>query len=308
MRTAKLGFLFTLFISQFSILDPLHAAFLDPYWSSRVAALSGAFTALSNDASAVFYNSAAAVYNRRREADFTYARLFAGLEGENIALNNFAYHQPVGRYTAYGIGWGSFTSEIYQELSLAVSYARDLKPFLRSYEGELSVGLAVRYLSRKFDLDVRSSADPVFKDGSRVNAAALDLNLYSVPDPLHLPGLSLGLSLKSVNQPDIGFRDRERLPTEVHGGILWRKGRFNFPIDISARKGEITPHAGIEASLWNNQFRLRGGYDKSQMGTGFGYEHSLSPSFTMDIDYSFLWPLELKETSGSHRATLGVKF
>ncbi|OGR82344.1 MAG: hypothetical protein A2901_04670 [Elusimicrobia bacterium RIFCSPLOWO2_01_FULL_54_10] len=284
------------------------AAFQDPYWSARVAALSGAFTAVSDDSSAVFYNSAAGAHVKERTASFSYARLYAGLDEGNISLNQLAYLHPVMEGFALGVGWGGFNSETYQETTVALSAAQDLKPLFTRYNGEISMGLSVRYLTRKFDLDARTGPDPVFSIGSRTNDAAVDLHFYSVPEPNRLPGLSVGLSVKALNQPNIGFRDREILPTEISGGLALKRGRFLFPIDVSVRRGEVTPHLGLEASVWNNMISLRGGYDRSQFSTGFGYQHSLSPSLSFVVDYAFLWPLEIKETSGSHRATLGVKF
>ncbi len=309
MNLRKMAYKTSLLVTaSILIASNVHAAFQDPYWSARVAALGGAFTALSDDASAVFYNSAAASKLREKQASFTYAKLFAGLEEVNFSLNQFAYHQPVGEFSALGVGWGSFTTDIYREITVAVSYGTDLKPYFTDYKGELALGITARYLTRSFDLDARSNADPVFSNGTRTNSAAFDFHIYSVPDPIHFPGLSAGISVKSVNQPDIGFRDTERLPTEVSGGIAWKTDWVTIPVDVSVRNGELTPHFGAETSLWQERIHLRAGSDKSQLGTGLSYEHKLSSSFSLSFDYTFLWPLQLQETSGSHRATLGIKF
>ena len=40
----------------------VQAAFMDPYWSARVAALGGAFTAIADDASGVYYNPAGVAF------------------------------------------------------------------------------------------------------------------------------------------------------------------------------------------------------------------------------------------------------
>src|SRR5437870_1319091 len=72
------------------------AAFLEPYWSARVAALGGAYTAVSDDATGVFYNPAAGV-GIHRQADFSYSKLLTGLDSVNLSLSQFSFVQPLGR-------------------------------------------------------------------------------------------------------------------------------------------------------------------------------------------------------------------
>jgi hypothetical protein len=71
------------------------AAFRDPLWSARAAALGGAFTALGDDPTAAFYNPAATTELKSPAANFTYAKLFAGLDEVNVSLSEFAYVRPL---------------------------------------------------------------------------------------------------------------------------------------------------------------------------------------------------------------------
>lgn len=292
-------------------LEDAKAAFLEPYWSARVAALGGAFTAISNDATASFYNPAAAVGMDRKQASFSYAKLFSGLDGVKLGLNHLAYMQPLmNRQAVLGFGWGSFNADaLYREDTFALSYAQSIKGLLgKNYGGDLSVGMTVKYLGRSFSLNDYSASDPVFKDGAGMHTFALDLHFLSVPSPKYLPGVTVGLTIRNVNRPNIGYQDTENLPTEYDWGLAYRWRNVVFPVDIVQRNGGIRPKFGMEWWLMNDHLAVRMGGDIGQVATGFGYQYDLTKHFSVVFDYAFMWPLQLDGTTGSHRATLGVKF
>lgn len=299
-------FLVSLFLLHSS---SLYSAFQDPYWSARVASLGGAFTAISNDPTAIFYNSAATVGIKNKQMNFGYAKLFVGVDNVNFSLSQFAYLHPLSPIVSMGIGWGSFnSSDLYREDTVLVSYARSFKGSLKNFSGEFSAGVSVRYLTRRFILDERTTQDPVFRYGSGNHNAAFDLHLYSIPDPDLLPGFSLGVSIKSLNQPDIGFNETERLPREITGGLLYQWKNFSFPLDVTHRLEKIQLRVGSELSLANERIKIRLGTGTFQFGGGFGYSHALSQRFSLLFDYAFLESLKLSEIAVSHRATMGLKF
>src|SRR5205823_4294779 len=141
-----------------------------------------------------------------------------------------------------------------------------------------------------------------------MKTAALDLHVLSVPSPHYFPGLTLGLTVRNVNQPNIGYQDAEKLPMELDWGLAYRWRNVVFPIDIVQRNGGVRPKFGMEWWTMNNHLAVRMGGDINQFATGFGYQHDISQHFSVVFDYAFMWPLQIEGTSGSHRATLGVKF
>ena len=282
-----------------------HAAFLEPYWSARVAGLGGAYTAVSDDATGIFYNPAAGVGAGKRQMDFSYSKLLTGLDGVNLALGQVAYAQPLGASSLLGVGWGHFdAANLYREDTFLVSFSQSLKPLFPAYPGELSVGASAKMLARDFTMTDRTSGDPVFKDGSRKNAAAIDLHLYSRP----VQALSFGLTVRSINRPDIGYKSEEKLPLEVTGGLLLRWRNLAFPLDVTSRNGELTPRLGTEASFLNGAFVARMGGDMHQVGMGFGCSRNISKTFAVVFDYAFILPLAVQDTTGSHRTSFGIKF
>ncbi len=297
---------FTFGLSSFTSLK---AAFLEPYWSARVASLGGAYTALADDPTGIFYNPAAGIMMKRSGIDFSYAKLMTGLDTVNLSLGNIAYARPMGKHTMMGIGWSNFSAtNLYRENTVLLSLARSLKPMFPSYEGEFSIGASMKFLMRDFTMTALTSADPLFKSGSQANAAAIDLHLYAAPSPAWFPGWAFGLTVRSVNTPDIGYQSKDKLPMEVVGGLVYTWRNISLPVDVSSRNGELSPRVGAELKMMGGKFALRLGGDMQQIGTGLGYIHDFTENFGVVFDYAFLMPMAVSDSAGSHRATLGIKF
>jgi hypothetical protein len=284
-----------------------HAAFKDPLWSARVAALGGAYTAMGDDPTAAFYNPAAAVEMENKAANFSYAKLFTGLDEVNLSLNQLAYAHPLGSLGTLTAGWGSVVAGgLRREDTFTLGGAHVFKSV--KYVGDISVGASLRYLSQSYTLDERTTSDPVFKDGRASADLAVDLHLYAPSLAAGEGQLAGGISLRALNQPTVGLASDEKLPLEVALGVKYQWRNLKFPLDIVKRESDVTPQVGVEALFSRDRLALRAGTDTHQIGTGLGYQHPLRDSLFLSFDYAFLWPLELKDTSGSHRASVGVKF
>jgi hypothetical protein len=283
------------------------AAFLDPLWSARVAALGGAYTALSDDSVAVFYNPAATARMEMKSAGFSYAKLFAGVDDVDLSLSQVSYLHPLTGFNTLGVGWGSANaSRLRREDTVVVSLAHEIReiPALK----RLAVGVSARWLSQAYTLDDRTSSDPVFRDGRGRRDTAVDVHLF-LPEVSRAPvELSAGLSVRSLNRPNVGFSETERLPVETAGGVALRWKNWTLPLDLVGRGGDFKVQAGLESALWNRRLALRAGTDTDQAGAGFGLRLPVSVRTTLIIDYAFLWPLKIQDTSGSHRATVGLTF
>lgn len=283
-----------------------HGAFKDPLWSARVAALGGAATALDAGPVAAFYNPASAVAQVNKEAEFSYAKLFAGLDDVNLSLSELSYIHPLPKSFVLTAGWGSVNaSGLRREDTLALGASHLFKDV--KWIDEIAAGATLRFLSQSYSLDERSASDPVFQDGKSRSDVALDAHAF-VPEVPYVPALAVGLSLRSLNQPDVGFSEKDTLPFELALGGLYRYKKISFPVDLVFRKGDFTPQVGVEAPFFKNRLAVRGGTDLDQIGTGLGYKHDLGEKSVLSLDYTFLWPLNVQDTSGSHRMTLGVRF
>jgi len=295
-------------ILTWAAVAPLRAAFEDPLWSARSAALGGAFTTIEDDPTGAFYNPAALASARPRGVNFGYAKLFAGVDNVDLSLNQLAYVQPLPEGTTMSIGWGSVVSGgLMREDTFVLGAAQRFEhvPLIEV----VSAGVSLRYLSQKYTLDAaRSAGDPVFRDGAQRGVVAFDVHAHVPEVDPRVPGLSAGLSVRGLNKPDVGVGSKVRLPTEAAFGLKYKWRSWSLPVDMVVRDGELTPHVGVEARLAQERVALRAGTDTHQAGAGLGYTHALRKSIQLQVDYTFLWPLELQDTSGSHRATIGVKF
>ncbi|MBL0348926.1 MAG: hypothetical protein IPP68_00925 [Elusimicrobia bacterium] len=285
----------------------VRAAFRDPLWSARAAALGGAFTALGDDPTAAFYNPAATTEMKSPAANFTYAKLFTGLDEVNVSLSQFAYVRPLKSFNVLSVGWGSVSaSNLRREDTVTFGAAhlfRDLGDI-----GNLAVGVSGRLLSQSFTLDNRTSSDPVFRDGRTRNDFALDVHIHLAEVDALSRNMALGLSVRGINRPDIGFASKDKLPMEAVLGLAYRWRNCTLPLDIVQRGSNVTPEAGVEARFAADHLALRMGSDTHSIGTGLGYRYERPTGLVLSFDYAFLWPLNIQGTSGSHRATLGVRF
>jgi hypothetical protein len=289
-----------------ALFAPAQAAFKDPLWSARVAGLGGAATAVDTGASSAFYNPAASVLSKNPEVHFTYAKLFSGLDDVDLSLNELGYVHPLSRGNVISAGWGSVVaSSLRREDTLALGAAHLFEEV--RYVGDLSAGATLRYLSQSYTLDERTVDDPTFQEGRTRGDVALDAHAY-LPSVPHVPELALGLSLRSLNQPDVGFQEKDTLPFEVALGGLYRWKNFSVPLDLVFRDGDLTPQLGVEGAYLEDRLAVRAGTDTDQVGAGVGYKHELKNKRAILFDYTFLWPLNLDDSSGSHRATLGMRF
>ena len=103
-------------ISQITKTGTTAAKFLSVGIGPRANAMGGAFTAVGNDASSLYWNPAGVASLEKYEAMFTYTSLFKDL---NINLNYFALVIPVE-------GWGNFgvsvTALDYGDMDVTTEY------------------------------------------------------------------------------------------------------------------------------------------------------------------------------------------
>lgn len=287
-----------------------YAAFKDNGWGARPAGMGGAFTAIADDVNAALYNPAGLMQLKSPEMSFMYSQLYTGLDEVTLNLNYLAYVHPTSSAGSFGINWTNFTANgLYREDTLTLSYARNL--FDSSDAGnEYLIGGNIKYLRSSFTLDKRTRNDPVFAGGSSADAFGLDagflINFYEE---------SLGFSVKNINEPDVGLRTREVAYREYRLGFVYLLGDFFVfekalpAADVSYRNKEFEYHLGWENWFAQQTFALRFGTNRNEVDIGFGYLQELGSSgIGIEFNYALLWPLEIEDTTGSHRVSITMKF
>jgi len=295
----------------------LHPAFKDTGWGARPAGMGGAFTAVSDDATGILFNPAGLAQLKQIELDFMYAKLYTGLDTVDLGLNYAAVVYPLKNIGSFGLSWANFISaDQYREDTITLAYANSIKRL----SPELLFGLNMKYLRHSYTLDDRTVDDPVFAQGNARSNITADLGLWSRPIPKRLPGLSIGLLVRNITRPDVGLKTRDTVPAEIRIGGAYKINRFKsmnnilFALDITGRNQEwgstedkLNLHLGTEAWFVNEILGVRVGGNLTELSFGFGIKAPKKIKFDFQLDYALLWPLQIHETTGSHRVSLCIK-
>ena len=258
----------------------VYAAFNDTYWGVRALGMGGAFTAVSNDSNAPLYNVAGTAFVAQREATLMGSRLFAGLDGVEIASNYAGYVHPISaKFGAISFAWSSIsTPGLRREDTFSVGYARLLNDILR-LDGnivELSAGANFKYLMQEVKFDVKNE----------------DLNTYEGA----MTG-DIGILAMFAN----GIYYSDELP-------LIKIPYFTVALDVIFRDSETFIRAGVESYVLDKRLAIRLGGREEAFNIGFGYEFAFANETKLVIDYALEIPFEVEESYGSHFISLSFRF
>lgn len=300
--------LILLTFSIFFILTPiscLFCAFKDPGWGSRPLGLAGAFTAVSDDSNAVLFNPAGLSQIYLNQFDFMYGRPFVGLDG--VEINHYLVTGAINLKNKYffGVGYTNLTvKDLYREdtLRLSFSYSPKLTKF---YE---SLGVTFKWLHHSFVPDEYTKTDIVFSKATSKSALSFDIGLMA----RFFDKLKFGLSLKDINQPDVGLKDPDLVPISFNIGFAYlhslRHSKFIYALDTSIRSKEYNVNLGVEYWLLDENLALRTGVNFTEITIGATYRFNVSPSLLIETSYAFVWPIYIQETYGTHQLSLGIRF
>lgn len=308
-------FLFLLsFILFFQPLNlELHAAFKDTGWSVRSAGMGGAFTAVCNDASGILYNPAGMCYLSRIELNFSYSRLFTGLDGVDIANNYIGIVLPLTKWSSsVGFTYTDIFVEQYREEIINFVYSKDITGLVKILPN-ISAGINFKLLRINYYLDKRTREDPVFLKDNKNQCLSFDIGFWS---GYYLDKVSFALVVKNINEPDIGLRTKDIVPAEIKVGIeyYWNENILTA-VDISYRNqswgkdiDKFNFCIGNEVWFLKKIFGLRAGINFNEISTGGSIRLIDKLNFAAELEYAFLFPLEIQNTSGTHKAGLKVRF
>ena len=277
------------------------AAFLDSGWGTRAAGMGGAFTALADDSSAPLWNPAGIAQIDWREGSFMYAKLFTGLDEVNLGLNYLSYVQPVTGVGSFAINWANFTAaELYREDTIVLSYGRALNEVV-------SVGVNAKYLANSYTLDERAKTDPVFDYGAKKGKSAVTADLGMLLTPSE--AFSCGISLKNITQPNIGLKTKDTVPLEAKAGVAYYiSDSFVTAVDVTSRDKDFNVHVGGEGWFADDVIGVRAGANMKEITFGFSLAPKLLSTADFQVDYALIWPLQIQETTGTHRISLTTMF
>jgi hypothetical protein len=273
------------------IISPLFSAFEDYKTGTRPGALGGAFTALSDDHNAPFWNPSGLAYVEKGEIFCTYRRLF------NL-VNNFTFTSCVP------LRWGNFGLSI-RESSVKGDYTDDSGWIIesnRTLEAEraliFSHGFSlIKEVSFGYNLVGYHVQNVRFGDYYSVGLdIGMIMNVYK--------RWKIGFFYHNLNSPTIGDAYKHPLPEEISLGVSYSP--FDNVITLLDFEKQlnynINVKMGVEVEVVENLLTLRGGVASEpilfSLGFGTGFKHII-------LNYSFETHSELPIT---HLVEAGWKF
>jgi hypothetical protein len=293
----------------------VYAAFEDSGWGVRPLGMGGAFAAIADDANGQLYNPAGLATVQQKEFSLMSAMLYTGLDTVNIGQNYLGYVHPLNeKFGTLGIAWGAISSpNLYREDTAAIGYGRTMNDIVKIRNLDISLGVNVKYLKHEYTLDIRTVNDPVFAHG---NSAAATTGDAGILVEWVNTGLNFALASRNITSPDVGLNSPDIVYTENVFAVshyaptlpYLRLPHFTSALDIVSRNTNTDLRLGAESRFYNGAFAIRAGGSQEDVTFGLGYEISLSGNSKIIVDYSFAWPLQIQDTTGSHRIGLTIRF
>jgi hypothetical protein len=291
------------------------AKFLNIGVGPRANAMGGAFSSVSDDASALYWNPAGIANVSQFQTIFTYTTMFADMK-----VNYFGFVLPAGdignlglSVTAMNVGEMDVTTEYYPEGTGekfdAGSYAFTLS-FARYITQDFTFGVNIKYIRESifnssaqgigFDVGTIFKtpffglrfASSISNYGTKMQMSGDDLLIRHDPDPLRAGNNQTIDAYYATEQFELPLR----LQIGISRDFEFLNGqKLIIAVDAThPNDNNQWVNVGGELSLFNNLLSLRGGYkglflDDNQEGLtlGAGITYDGPGFFRISIDYSY---------------------
>ena len=311
-----------LFAQDFAPVGTSVAQFLEMSVGARGTGLGGAYTAITNNAEAVFWNPAGLANIQKRDLFTSYTKWPADIAiGSAAFAMNFEKIGVVALSATYLMTEDMEITTIAQpegtgEMFAITNYAMGLS-FARNMTDRLAVGVTGKLVHEKY-----------LTNG--YTTWALDIGTRYRTD---FHGLTLGMSIlhfgpetkfsgefidysdpKSVDVNKPKTFETYSLPINFRFGIVFdvlnkENNKIIAAVDMIHPNNNLEQYnCGVEY-CFKNMFFLRGGYkinaDEGGIALGTGIQYAIMGTTNILVDYSFA---DLGVLKAVHRVTLGVSF
>lgn len=256
---------------------------------ARAMGMGGAFSGLSDDVSAIYFNPAGLTQIKSGQATAMVSNLFEG-----SFYNFLGFVHPTQKAGVLGLGVVLLSSGDMEETNIR---QETLGKFNDSRQG-----IFVAYGKRiTRSISCGASVKLVSQQISSYNGTGIGLDggLFLTP----WNHLSLGLSLKNIIPPKLKLSiDEEKFPFSLQAGLGSRMLNNNliFTMDIDKSLNQSL-HARIGGEYWlrKKTIALRMGVDSSKLNAGFGIKRD---------KYGFDYALGFQDIGVSHRLSFTWSF
>jgi hypothetical protein len=272
-----------------------YGGFLAIEEGARATGMGGAFTAVADDATAVFWNPAGLAFMDGFKLTGMGSRIFSvdGLS-ENVVSITYSGWEKTG----IGGGWArTGVEDVYNENTIVLSAGRQI------FREGFSVGGTFR-VYRLGAPGYEYYNDPNFSDGAQ--DYALDLGFLYMRRKW-----SVGLTVRNIGQPEMSListtEEKDPVPSEVRVGgtyvfreVMLVSGEFRFPNEVPSYYTRSVRYA-LGTEIWFvGTFALRAGINDGKATAGLGLKISW-----LTIDASLL---SVRRPGTKYRLSLSLDF
>lgn len=288
----------------FAKVGTFGAQFLKIGVSARATGMGSAYTAVADNAEAVYWNPAGIVGVRDNQVMFSQVEWPADI---NLTYGAYVFNPRSipGTFAVSGRAvW--MDPQIERTAFEPDGTGREFD------SGMASLGLTYsRFFTDKFSAGVTVNYMNIGLADFTVNSAFADVGIIY---RIGIRGMKIGMSITSLGS-EITFDERPaRLPTMFKVGFAFEPIRvgqqkviasseFSHPVDNAERA-----NFGLEYNL-NDVMFLRGGYnleyDTEGLAAGAGWRVSTGPRSSVDLDYSWV---DMSELGNVHRVTMSITY
>ncbi len=280
------------------------AQFLKIGTSARAAGMGSAFTAVADDATAIYWNPAGLVEVSRTQVTLNSTTWPADID---VYFVGAVFTTPYIPGT-FGISARALTMD--PQIERTIYMPEGTNRFFDA--GDMSFGLSyAKYFTDKFSAGITGHFIHMALADKSVQAIVAD---FGVMYRIGIQGMKLGMMYQSLGG-EVDFDDRSsKLPTTFKLGLsmdayrrgmhaLLVSGEFSHPADNAERM-----NVGMEYAF-NQFFYLRTGYninyDVQKLAWGVGFR--LDTSQTSDLGFDYAWE-DLDFLGSVHRVTLNFSY
>ncbi len=265
---------------------------------SRASGMGGAFTAVSDDATGLYWNPAGLSDLSQTGLTGFHSTLFEG-----SSYDFFSICQPTVRYGGFGFAFlrvGTDGIQAYDSRSASlgeISYSQSEMLF--------SYGRALP-LSPPFDLRLGASIKVVTQRMGDFGAEGVGLDVGAMYPFPYLKGLTLGVSLRDSPGAKLKLVDRvESTPSSIRAGASYR-GSFRGGQDSAVFAADVSLPESAPAGLFvggeylvDNTVALRAGLNSGKLAAGAGVRWR---------NYSFDYSISNAELGNMHQFSVSASF
>lgn len=302
------------FVKNVSKVGTTAAPFLEIEAGSRALGMGGAFVAVSNDVTALYWNPAGIARLKKSEAMFDHADWLADTRFDYAALA-----MSIGRNDAIGLSFITFgmdemevrtvfypegTGEKFSanDMAICLSYARNLTD-------RFSIGFTGKYIQQKLwhmkASSIALDVGTLFTTG--LKNMRIGMSISNFGNKMHLYGKD---TMVKHDIDVVKYGNNEKINAHLDTGfwslpLLFRVGiameflqtdmnRLTFALDaLHPNDNTESINVGFEYAL-NEMFFLRGGYKslfqrdaEEGLSAGAGFAYNLTGSFDVVFDYAY---------------------